>query len=227
MKKTMISLAGAALAILALVATTVAAGPGTGPGPGPAADGNHDTIAAVLGLTHDEIAALRHEGLSLAQIAERQEVDPQRLVDALVARWTERIEARVDQGALTPEKAATLKVQVETQAKHMVYRTTMGGMQGGAVGAGPMHGDGRMGPGNGRGQMHGNGQMGQMHGNGRMGPGNGRGQMHGSGQMGQMHGSGQMGQMHGNGQMGQMHGNGPGAGNGTCDGSGMMGNAGS
>jgi hypothetical protein len=194
MKKNVVALAGAALLVLVLVATATAAGPRSGAGPGAAgADRAGDAIPTILGLTHDEIMALRHEGRSLAQIAERQEVDPQLLVNELAARWTERIEARVAAGALTPEQAAALKAQVETQAKHMVYRTTLGGMQGGAVGAGPgmrngdgqgpgaagctepMHGAGAM---NGGGRMHGAGagnRMGPGHHGGGFGPGSGNG----------------------------------------------------
>jgi hypothetical protein len=196
MKKNVVALAGAALLVLLLVATAMAAGPRSGAGPGAAgADGAGDAIPTILGLTHDEVMALRHEGLSLAQIAERQQVDPQLLVNELAARWTERIEARVEAGALSPEQATELKAQVETQAKHMVYRTTMGGMHGGAVGAGPgmRHGDGNgTGPGaagctepmhgagamNGGGRMHGAGagnRMGPGHHGGGFGPGSGNG----------------------------------------------------
>ena len=74
---------------------------------------------------------------SLAQIAERQKVDPQKLVDALVAQWSARIDARLAAGALTADQAKTLKANVAVQAKAMVYQTTMGGMRGAAVGAGP------------------------------------------------------------------------------------------
>ena len=76
----------------------------------------------------------------LAQIAERQKVDPQRLVDALAAQWTSRIEVRVANGALTTDEATTLGAEVQTRAKSMVNQVTLGGMQGVAVGAGPRNG---------------------------------------------------------------------------------------
>ena len=80
---------------------------------------------------------LRQQGLSLAQIAEQQKVDPQRLVDALAAQWSARIDARLAAGALTADQAKTLKANVAVQAKAMVYQATLGGMRGAAVGAGP------------------------------------------------------------------------------------------
>ena len=73
----------------------------------------------------------------MAQIAERQKVDPQKLIDALKAQWIERIDARVANGAITASEATTLKAQVDLRAKDMVYKVTMGGMRGVAVGAGP------------------------------------------------------------------------------------------
>ena len=69
---------------------------------------------------------LRQQGLSLAQIAERQKVDPQRLVDALVAQWTERIDARLANGGITADQATTLRANVAVRAKAMVQQTTHG-----------------------------------------------------------------------------------------------------
>jgi hypothetical protein len=80
---------------------------------------------------------LRQEGLTLAQIAERQQVDPQQLIDALVAQWTVRIDARVANGALTADQATELKSQVAVKANAMVNQAAPGGMRGAAVGAGP------------------------------------------------------------------------------------------
>jgi hypothetical protein len=137
MKKLIVSLGGAALVILVLAGGVVAAGPR---GADQARVGA--TVPPILGLTQAQVMDLRQDGLSLAQIAERQKVDPQKLIDALKARWTERIDARVANGALTADAATKLKAQVEVQAKNQVYKTTLGGMRGVAVGAGPM-GSGR------------------------------------------------------------------------------------
>jgi hypothetical protein len=153
MKKLILSIGGATVVVLTMAATVFAGGPMGGQGP--AAGGA--VVGDVLGLTQDQIRDLRQDGLSLAQIAERQKVDAQKVVDALVARWTERIQARVDAGALTTDEAAQLRTQVQTRATDMVQKTTLGGMQGAAVGAGPRGGGARMGSGAGTGTCDGTG----------------------------------------------------------------------
>ena len=137
MLKQILGTAGAGLASLVFAATVVAADPTPAPS---ATTQTRDTVPAVLNLSQAKIQALRHDGLSLAQIAQQQKVDPQRLVDALAARWTSRIEARVANGALTAAEATKLKAEVQTQAKSMVNKVTLDGMQGAAVGAGPRNG---------------------------------------------------------------------------------------
>ena len=171
MKKLIGSLGVASLAVLALAATVAAAGPGSGQaaaqaqgqaqagtqsraqGPAPAETGTRargqgasaggDVVATILGLTNAQVQDLRQSGLSLAQIAAKQGVDSQKLVDALVARWSTRIDSRVSTGALATAQATALKSQLALKAKDMVNKTTLGGMQGAAVGAGPGQGQGR------------------------------------------------------------------------------------
>jgi hypothetical protein len=154
-----LSLGGATMATLLLVGVAVAAGPHSGSAGDQVRDRDRDAIPAILGLTQAQIQEQRQDGLSLAQIAERQNVDPQKLVDALQARWTERITWRLDNDAITAARAAELRAQVETQARNMVYKTTLGGMQGAAVGAGPQAGT-MNGTGNGQGAGAGNGSPG-------------------------------------------------------------------
>jgi len=148
MLKQILGTAGAGLASLVFAATVVAADPTPAPS---ATTQTRDTVPAVLNLSQAKIQELRHDGLSLAQIAQQQKVDPQRLIDALAARWTSRIEVRVANGALTAAEAAKLKAEVQTQAKSMVNKVTLGGMQGAAVGAGPRNGAAGSGIGNGPG----------------------------------------------------------------------------
>ena len=141
MKTQLLGAAGAGLASLVFVATVAAAGPSPAPSTTPTR--TRDTVPAVLGLSQAQVQALRHDGLSLAQIAERQKIDPQRVIEALAARWTARIDARVASGALTADDATSLKAQVEVQAKSMVNKVALGGMQGAAVGAGRQNGAAR------------------------------------------------------------------------------------
>ena len=135
MKKLVLSFGGAALVVLALAGGAIAAGPPATSGGGQVRD--RDTVPTLLGLTQAQLMDLRQDGLSLAQIAERQKVDPQTVVDALKARWIERIDVRVANGAITAAAATELKAQVDLRARDMVYKVTTGGMRGVAVGAGP------------------------------------------------------------------------------------------
>jgi hypothetical protein len=130
----------AAAALLLVTAAVLAAGPHGSAAQDQSRD--RDVVADVLGLTADQVRDLRHDGLSLAGIAERQGVDPDVLVEVLREHWAQRIAVRVARGALTEEAGAELMGQLETQARHMVYRTTLGGQQGAAVGAGPAGGQG-------------------------------------------------------------------------------------
>lgn len=134
MTRIALSLAIASLALLTVVATVAAAGPQTR---GQDQVRAQTTLTEILGLTHEQVMDLRQDGLTLAQIAERQKVDPQKLIDALVAQWSARIDARVAYGALTADQAAELKAQLAVKAKALVNQATLGGMRGSAVGAGP------------------------------------------------------------------------------------------
>ncbi len=138
MKKLVIPLAGAGLVLLLAVGVVSAASPApVTPTTTPAPVATPGAVAAILGLTDAQVMAFRQQGLSLAQIAEQQKVDPQKLIDALVAQWSARIDARAAAGALTAEQAKALNDNLVVQAKAMVYQAAMGGMRGVAVGAGP------------------------------------------------------------------------------------------
>ena len=148
MRRIMGAVGGAGFALLLTVPAVFAVGPGSSPGAGGAA-GNGAQLrsgeaAAVLGLTQDQVREMRQDGLSLADIAAKQNVDVQKVVDALVAQWSERIDVRVENGALTAQQATELKAALESRATAMVEQTAPGGMQGAAVGAGPRSGVGRM-----------------------------------------------------------------------------------
>jgi hypothetical protein len=170
MRRLLIATGAAALLAIAVVATVAAAGPMGRPGGAQAAQragAQSNVIADTLGMTQDAIEDLRHDGLSLAQIADKQKVDPQKLVAALTTQWTTRIDDRVQSGALTTAQATALKVQLATRAKDMVYRTTLGGMQGAAVGAGSANAPGyRSGAGNTGAAGAGMGGLGRGAGNG-------------------------------------------------------------
>ncbi len=190
MKKLVLPLAGAGLVLLLGVGAVSAASPATSapvypwesqppvvaPAITPAPAATTGTVAAILGLTDAQVMAFRQQGLSLAQIAQQQKVDPQTLIDALAATWTIRIDARVAAGALTADQAKALKDNVVAQATAMVEQTALGGMRGAAVGAGPNGTNRGMGAGAGMGRGNGaaNGTAGAGRG-GMMRGGNGAG----------------------------------------------------
>ncbi len=187
MKSLAIPFAGAGLVLLLAAGAVAAASPApTAPVPvapaatlapaaTPAPAQTTGTIAAILGLTDTQVMELRQQGLTLAQIAERQKVDPQRLIDALVAQWSVRIDARQAVGAITADEAAALKGELAVRAKAMVNQATLGGMRGAAVGAGPNAAGRGMGAGRGAGMAGGTGQAGAGRGGMMRGAGAGTG----------------------------------------------------
>jgi hypothetical protein len=136
MRKVMGAVGAAAFGLLLLAPSVFAGGPVAAGRSAGQASGDA-AVAAMLSLTRQQVQEMRRDGQSLSQIALRQKVDPQRLVDVLVAQWTERIDARVQNGGLATAQAAALKTQLAARARDFVDRTAPGGMAGSAVGAGP------------------------------------------------------------------------------------------
>src|SRR5450759_5018961 len=128
MRRLIAVIGGTVFGSFLLVAAVAAADPTPSPSATAATAVHGQTVAIVLGLTPAQVTALRHDGQSLAQIAESQKVAVQSVVDALVARWTERIDARVANGALAQTEATQLQTQLETRAASMVSSTTPGGV---------------------------------------------------------------------------------------------------
>lgn len=62
-------------------------------------------IAETLGLEQDELREALGSGQSLAEIAEAQGVDPQTLVDAIVAATEERVNGAVENGRIDQDRA--------------------------------------------------------------------------------------------------------------------------
>ncbi len=140
MRKWLAAIGGSVFGSLLFVAAVGAAQPTVVPSP--TASAGRGTVAQVLSLTQEQIRELRQDGLSLAQIAERQKVSIQSVINVLTAAWQARIDTRVQAGALTTQQATELKAQLQTRATQMVNSTAPGGMRGAAVGAGPHAGNG-------------------------------------------------------------------------------------
>ncbi len=95
-----------------------------------------DTVADLLGLSHDEIHELRLEGQSMVEIAAAQGVSEAELVAAILADKTEVLQARVAEGTITQEQADLMLQQMEERTVLAVNRTTTGPAEWRGSGAG-------------------------------------------------------------------------------------------
>lgn len=157
------------------------------------------TASEALGITPEELTAALADGQSIADIADTEGVDVQTVIDALVATYTERIEAGLADGTLTEEQATARLAELEAFVTAEVERVggpgrdghgpspsqhgTAPGVPGDPGAPGPGSGPNNGGPGNGgpgSGPNNGgpdnggpsNGQDTEA-GGGRRGPGNG------------------------------------------------------
>jgi len=85
-----------------------------------------ETVSELLGLTHEEIEAQRHEGKSLVEIAEAQGVSEDALVEAILDARREAVQQRVEDGILTQEQANLILQQMEQRTIQMANRVTFG-----------------------------------------------------------------------------------------------------
>ena len=72
-------------------------------------------LAELVGTDAESLKIALKEGQTLAQIAESNGVDPQTVIDALVAKVNERIDGAVEAGKLTVEEAEAKKSEVATK----------------------------------------------------------------------------------------------------------------
>jgi len=115
----------------------------------PAWAGQPDEVAALLGMTADEIRAERQAGKSLAQIAATKGVSEDKLIGTILDAKKAILAKLVADGKLTQAQADLMVEHMQTQIKTMVERTTVGPMQG-RQGMGEMRGSmGRSGRGQG------------------------------------------------------------------------------
>lgn len=70
-----------------------------------------DVAAATIGITEAELVEDLRGGQTVAEVAEANEVDPQDVIDALVAAINARVDEAVAQGELDAERAAEIKVK--------------------------------------------------------------------------------------------------------------------
>jgi hypothetical protein len=135
---------------------------------GPGHRGEHrgealEAAAAAIGIDEDALREALRDGPTLAEVAEANGVDPQVVVDALVAEANERLDEAVAEGRLSEERATELRAELAERITERVQegRPERGGPgqgrgPGGMGGHGPRDGEG---PGAGEGPM-GEGRMG-------------------------------------------------------------------
>ena len=78
-------------------------------------------LAAQLGTDLEGLKSAYGEGQSLAQLAESNGIDPQTVIDVLVARASERIDAAVEAGKLSAEQAETWQSDLEARISERVH----------------------------------------------------------------------------------------------------------
>jgi len=83
-------------------------------------------VSQLLGMTADEIQALRLEGKSLVEIAGTRNVTQEQLVAAIVAAKTAEIQNRVAAGTLTQQQANIMLQNMEQNTIQAVNRVSVG-----------------------------------------------------------------------------------------------------
>lgn len=82
----------------------------------------HDEVAALLGVTPEELIALHQAGKTLAQIAQELGVDPTRLEAQLVEIRNAAIDEAVKAGSLTAAQATMMKTRTQAVVRAMLQR---------------------------------------------------------------------------------------------------------
>jgi polyhydroxyalkanoate synthesis regulator phasin len=89
-------------------------GPGFGHGHG------LEAAATAIGITEDELTTALRGGSTIAEVAQSKGVEPQVVVDAIVAQMSERIDQAVTDGKIDADQAAEMKEQAAQRATDLV-----------------------------------------------------------------------------------------------------------
>lgn len=73
-----------------------------------------DVLDEVLGITHEELHVRMEAGQGLAEVAEDLGVDPQELIDGMVAKYGVAIDTLLADGTITQEEADQYLADLET-----------------------------------------------------------------------------------------------------------------
>lgn len=76
-----------------------------------------------IGISTGDLVSSLRQGQSIAQVAEAHGVDPQAVIDSLVAKASTRIDQAVSEGKISAEKGAELKAKLPERVTNLVNRT--------------------------------------------------------------------------------------------------------
>jgi uncharacterized protein YidB (DUF937 family) len=85
-----------------------------------------DEAATALGITPAELRTALQSGKTIAQVAKDKGVDVQKVIDALVAAASARIDQAVTAGKLTPAQATTRKAELKDRITTLVNQQRPG-----------------------------------------------------------------------------------------------------
>ena len=129
-------------------AQTDTAGPAVGHRGGPGGPGgSHEAVsddsvaAAAIGISEADLTSALQSGQSMAAVAKAHNVDPQKVIDALVADEEKEVADRVTAGEITQAQADQMKAGITQRITNRVNGTAPQG------GPGHGHGHGFRGPG--------------------------------------------------------------------------------
>ena len=83
-----------------------------------------DVLDAVLGITHEELHVRMEAGQGLAEVAEDLGIDPQELIDGMVAKYGVAIDTLLADGTITQEEADQYQADLE---EAFTFRVTWDG----------------------------------------------------------------------------------------------------
>ncbi len=81
-----------------------------------------DTAAKTIGISRGDLESALRRGSSIAEVAKEHGVDPAKVVDALVKEATARLDAAVEAGKISEERAATIESRLPGMMEKLVER---------------------------------------------------------------------------------------------------------
>ena len=78
-------------------------------------DAHLESAADAIGISSEDLGSALQKGQSMAEVAEANGVDPQTVIDAMVAEADSRIEEAVGDGHLSEDQADEMRTQLESR----------------------------------------------------------------------------------------------------------------